>query len=321
MPSSLQQRQERARVGEVGQRRGAVPAAEGVGVVGLRRVGLADVARRPCGTASCRRPTGARRWPGPARRAGCPRRSAAAGACGRRSRRRSGRRGVRAAQQLVAEVAVAVLDVDEVEAGALRQHRGLHEARRQVVEVVVGQQRHRAVGADAAVEHRVRVRRERLRLLVRVGARVAARVGQLQADDQVVGAEPGAAVTREQVLAQLHEVGLRRRTEAQLVRVGAAVVAHGDRLAAPDQLRAALAEALPAAPRQVGRAAVGRAVPAFHRQDAEAVAGAAGRSCRSARRAASPARPRRPARRAASSPSEATWASNWAAVLSAAMRG
>ena len=48
----------------------------------------------------------------------------------------------------------------------------------------------------------------------------------------------------------------------------------GDRLAAPDQLRAADAEALPAAARQVARLAVERAVPALHRQDAEPVADA-----------------------------------------------
>ena len=58
----------------------------------------------------------------------------------------------------------------------------------------------------------------------------------------------------------------------QLMRVGAAIVAHGDSLAAPDQLRAAPAEVLPAAGREIGRLAVGRAVPPFHRQHAEAVA-------------------------------------------------
>ena len=55
-----------------------------------------------------------------------------------------------------------------------------------------------------------------------------------------------------------------------------------DRLAAPDQLGAALAEAPPAPAHEVGRAPVGGAVPALHRQHREAVADLAAADRRSA---------------------------------------
>ena len=60
--------------------------------------------------------------------------------------------------------------------------------------------------------------------------------------------------------------------DAQLPRVGPTVGRHRHRLAAPDQLGAALAEALPAAPDEVGRPAVVGAVPPLHRQDRPPVA-------------------------------------------------
>src|SRR5690606_5804466 len=58
------------------------------------------------------------------------------------------------------------------------------------------------------------------------------------------------------------------------VRARAAVVPDGHRLAAPDQLRAARAEAPPAPDRELARLSVARPVPAFHRKDAEAIADA-----------------------------------------------
>ena len=51
-------------------------------------------------------------------------------------------------------------------------------------------------------------------------------------------------------------------------------MADRDGFASPDQLRAADAEVPPSSARQVGRLAVLRAVPPFHRQDAEAIADA-----------------------------------------------
>src|SRR5262249_5421756 len=88
-----------------------------------------------------------------------------------------------------------------------------------------------------------------------------------------VGAER-LAVRGDERVAQRRQRGDVRLRDQQLARVGAAVELHGDRFAAPDQLGAALAEMLPAPPRQIARVSVGGTVPAFHRQDAEPVAGA-----------------------------------------------
>ena len=59
---------------------------------------------------------------------------------------------------------------------------------------------------------------------------------------------------------------------AELIRVGAAIALHGEGFPAPDQLRAALAEMLPATKRVLAGRAVGVSVPSFHRMDAPAVA-------------------------------------------------
>src|SRR5690606_8900671 len=62
--------------------------------------------------------------------------------------------------------------------------------------------------------------------------------------------------------------------DQQLVRARTPVVPDGRGFTAPDELRSAQAEALPAAPRVFAGPAVARAVPAFHRQHAEPVADA-----------------------------------------------
>ena len=177
----------------------------------------------------------------------------------------------------MAQVAVAVLHVHELEAGPLREDRGAHVVLGQAVEVLVGQDPHAA--GEAPVEDRVGEGDERLRPVPGVRAGVAARVGDLQAHHEVVrGALPEARlVGRDEVVAQAGQRLPGRGADHELAGVGAAVVAHGGRLAAPDELRAGEAEVPPAAAGQLGRVAVGRAVPALHGQDAEAVAGAAGR--------------------------------------------
>ena len=167
---------------------------------------------------------------------------------------------------------MTVLDVDEVEAGGAGHDRGAHEVADEGVELGVGERADRRAGGEAPIEDGVRVGRDRLPASARVGPRVAARVGELQADDQAIGAAGGAGVLLDEVRAQRDEVGFGVRAERELVRVGAAVVPHGERLAAPDQRGAAAAEAAPAPAGQIGRPPIGGAVPALHRQDAEPVA-------------------------------------------------
>src|SRR6476620_5129078 len=62
--------------------------------------------------------------------------------------------------------------------------------------------------------------------------------------------------------------------DANLIGIGAAILAHRERFPAPDQLRPALPEMLPASNRVLARLATRRPIPSFHRMDAPAVADA-----------------------------------------------
>ena len=169
---------------------------------------------------------------------------------------------------------MAVLHVHELEAGPLRENGGPHVVVGEAVEILVGQDPHAA--GEAPVEDRVGEGDERLRPIPGARARVAARVCDLQAHHEVVGGALAEArlVGRDEVVAQARQRLPGRGADHELAGVRAAVVAHRGRLAAPDELRAGEAEVPPAAAGQLGRVAVGRAVPALHGQDAEAVAGA-----------------------------------------------
>ena len=82
-----------------------------------------------------------------------------------------------------------------------------------------------------------------MRCLV-VRAAEAAGVRQLQADEQVVGAAEALAVGGDQRVAEVAIAARVVVVDQELIGVGAAVVPHGDRLAAPDQLGPAQAEVL-----------------------------------------------------------------------------
>jgi hypothetical protein len=160
-------------------------------------------------------------------------------------------------QQFVQQVAVAVLDVDEVEPGLPGEHGGVHVVLGEPVEFVVGQHRC-GVDADAAVEQRVRVGRPRQRRSV--GSRPAPRVRELQT----------AHLRRVEFLTQLRKVADGALVDDQLVRVGPPVGTHCRRLA-PHEPAAARSETPPPPPYEIGRAAVGGSVPALHRQHGETV--------------------------------------------------
>jgi hypothetical protein len=95
-------------------------------------------------------------------------------------------------------------------------------------------------------------------------------MGQLQPDDRSVARPAGGGVGRHQLAPQGGEVVGRAGVEHQLAGVGPPVGPHGRGLG-PHDAGAPGAEALPAPADQVGRAAVGAAVPPLHRQDAEPV--------------------------------------------------
>src|SRR5580704_18579411 len=105
-----------------------------------------------------------------------------------------------------------------------------------------------------------------------IGAAVAAGVGELKADDEAVGAAHGAFVFFDERGAHAGEAVARVRSDDDLIGIGAACVIDGGGFAAPDEFCAALAEALPAPDGVVAGVAVGRAVPAFHGIDGDAIA-------------------------------------------------
>src|SRR6185437_8207118 len=76
----------------------------------------------------------------------------------------------------------------------------------------------------------------------------------------------------EQRIAQDRQILFARWIEIQLMRIGPAFAPHGKGLAAPDELRAALAKMFPATNRVVGRMAIARGVPALHGMDRPAIA-------------------------------------------------
>src|SRR5436190_737366 len=77
-----------------------------------------------------------------------------------------------------------------------------------------------------------------------------------------------------EMLTQSGDRAHRARRHHQLIRIRTTVMAYGDRLAAPHELRAARSEMTPPPAREVARLAVSCAVPPFHRQNAETVANA-----------------------------------------------
>ncbi len=173
------------------------------------------------------------------------------------------------AEQLVQQVAVAVLDVDEVEARFGSQHGGVGVRRDELVEVAVRQHDGRVDG-DTLIEHGVVECELRLRRAGRT--RPAAGMRQLQTDDEIIGIAVHADVRVHQIGTQRSQVADRRGMEHELPGVGAAVGSHRDRFATPHELGAAVTEASPAAVHQVGRPPIGFAVPALHGQDREPVA-------------------------------------------------
>ena len=177
-------------------------------------------------------------------------------------------------EQLVAQVAMAVLHVHEGEPRLLGQARGGHEIRDQAVQLLVGEAAN--LTREAAIQDRVRVGDEGLRAVRGVGPREAAGMGELQADVEVgvgLGTET-LAVRADEMLAQPGQALLRLGADLQLVRVGAAFRPHRDRFPAPDELGSADPEAAPTPLGQLARLPLARPVPALHGQDAEPVADA-----------------------------------------------
>ena len=94
-------------------------------------------------------------------------------------------------------------------------------------------------------------------------------------DEQIVGfAEPfavGIGEALEQMRGPLFSAADIIVDDADLIGIGPSIPLHGERLSAPDQLAAALAEVFPAAERVLGGLAGGGAVPSLHGMHAPAI--------------------------------------------------
>ena len=175
------------------------------------------------------------------------------------------------AEEFVQEVAVAVLDVDEVGAAVTGHAGGLHVAADQLLDVGIGQDL--IVGGDVEllVEDGVAVGHAGFPALLVMRTAEPAGVGELEADDQVVDRTPASEVLGLEDADEFGDASLVLLIDDQLVHVRATIGAHGHGLGTADQLRTARAEALPASLHLLGDAASRGAVPAFHRVDGDTV--------------------------------------------------
>ena len=174
-----------------------------------------------------------------------------------------------ARQDFVQQVAVAALDVDEVEACAMRDDGGADVVLADRFEFRVGN-RFRAIWQRIpTLEQRMALRNARQEWAMR--PREATGVRELESDQRAFRQCADFAAARAQFVQQALQIALAVVVQAQLARVGLAVFAHRKGLAAPDQRSAAAAEVPPSPQRVCARAAVRRAVPAFHRVRAEPV--------------------------------------------------
>src|SRR5262249_9370572 len=126
-------------------------------------------------------------------------------------------------EELVAEVAVAVLDVDEGVARRVRLPRGADEVGDESVDLVVGQHVGGGPEAEWGVEAGVGGGDRGLNLPFVVGGGEPPGVGELEADVEVVGPAEMLLVDADEPLAELLEAGEVAVVDDELVRVGAAV--------------------------------------------------------------------------------------------------
>ena len=175
-------------------------------------------------------------------------------------------------QEFVAQITVAVFEVDELEAtvpGALGGHYIVID---QLANLAVGHDDNVFLGTKATIEQRVLVQHPGFHAGFQVGFAKTARVGQLQANDQVFVAAHAFAVGLNQTFAQLRNARLRLRAHDQLFGVGTAIVTDSDGFAAPNHFGAGPAKQGPATAGVVRRVAIGQTVPAFHGVNGVAVA-------------------------------------------------
>ena len=113
------------------------------------------------------------------------------------------------AQELMGEVAMAMLDVDEIEAAFARSLRRGHEIIDEAAYVAIADHRLVFGIAELSVEQRVPISDHRLEFLVIVRLAEAAGMGELQADHEAFIAAHGLAMRIDQRVAQVSDRRLR----------------------------------------------------------------------------------------------------------------
>ena len=171
----------------------------------------------------------------------------------------------------MAEIAVTMFDVDEIETAVLGALGGNDVVVDQPLDLVVAD--HRPVGriTEFAVEQRMIVGDDGFEFGVVVRLAEAARMRQLQPDHEIAVVAGRFPVRLDDDVAQGRDLALAFRGHGELLRIGAPVEAHRAGLAAPDQFGAAEPETPPAPPGVLRRPAVALAIPTLHRLDRQAM--------------------------------------------------
>src|SRR5262249_1025331 len=137
--------------------------------------------------------------------------------------------------------------------------------------LAVGHQRMIRVEAQSLIQNRMVIKDTRFGPAFNVRLTITARMRQLKTNQQSVSRACGLTMLGQQHLTQARKVSPRVLGNHKLIRICATVMQHGNRFAAPDQLRATSPKIPPAPHRQLGWTTVRGAVPAFHRMNRETV--------------------------------------------------
>src|SRR5262249_43782393 len=138
-------------------------------------------------------------------------------------------------EELVQEIAVAVLDVHEFGSDIARHQRRSNVIVHQPLQFVVGENLCVSGDTEFAIEDGMPEGDARLQSPV-VWAAEAARVGELEPDERISGAWISLRMRLDQRFSQARDAGLVFPVNDELVGICAAVVANGHRLATPNQL-------------------------------------------------------------------------------------
>ena len=174
-------------------------------------------------------------------------------------------------QKLVAEVAVRVFDVDKIESGVPGDPRRLDEVLNDVADLFIGHDVLRAV-VELPVEQRMRVGGFGLQNIRPVRMGVAAGVGQLETDVEIIVASECFLVDPVHLGADACQRLFRMFRDKKLLRIAPAGVHDCPGFGSVEQFGAAPRETEPAAAGEFAGGSVVHAVPALHGEDGPAVA-------------------------------------------------